>query len=548
MTVRVDLAIVGSGFSGSLLAMIARRLGRSVALLERGHHPRFAIGESSTPLAALLLEEIAHRYALPQLMPFTKYGTWKRSRPDVGCGLKRGFSFFRHEAGLRFASDSSHANQLLVAASPNDEIGDVHWYRPDFDHCLVNEAVALGAYYMDGAHIEDVSLRERNRSTRPLADAPSGAGEPGPTVLRGERRRAGGRTERFEIAAGLVVDATGPRGFLHRHLEMKPRALPGMGRTQALYTHFSGVRPFASVAADAFGGAPPYPVDAAAVHHVVDGGWIWVLRFDNGITSAGVAATDALAADLRLGDGADAWGRLLRRYPSIEAQFADAAPTRAFTWLSELSFAAESITGDGWVMLPSAAGIVDPLLSTGFPLTLLGVQRVAAAIADHWGTGRLAPALARYADLTRHELDTTARLVGVLYDSFGDWEQFTALAQLYFAAASYAESARRLGKPEVAGEAFLLGDHPTFAAGLARCLTLAGDSRRTPQGRAALLAAVHETIAPVNVAGLGDARRCNWYPCTADDLVAASGKLGASPAEVAVMLERCGFTPRPVVA
>ena len=46
-----DIAIVGSGFGGTLLAIIAQRLGRSAALLERGAHPRFAIGESSTPLA-----------------------------------------------------------------------------------------------------------------------------------------------------------------------------------------------------------------------------------------------------------------------------------------------------------------------------------------------------------------------------------------------------------------------------------------------------------------------------------------------------------------
>jgi len=58
----VDLAIIGSGFAGSLLAMIARRQGRSVALVERSHHPRFAIGESSTPITNLLLEELATRY------------------------------------------------------------------------------------------------------------------------------------------------------------------------------------------------------------------------------------------------------------------------------------------------------------------------------------------------------------------------------------------------------------------------------------------------------------------------------------------------------
>ena len=50
-----QVVVVGSGFAGSLIAMIARRLGYTTALIERGRHPRFAIGESSTPLANLLL-------------------------------------------------------------------------------------------------------------------------------------------------------------------------------------------------------------------------------------------------------------------------------------------------------------------------------------------------------------------------------------------------------------------------------------------------------------------------------------------------------------
>ena len=63
-----DIAVIGSGFGGSLIAMIARQLGRSVILIERGRHPRFAIGESSTPLANLLLEEIA-RGGMGDLVP-----------------------------------------------------------------------------------------------------------------------------------------------------------------------------------------------------------------------------------------------------------------------------------------------------------------------------------------------------------------------------------------------------------------------------------------------------------------------------------------------
>src|SRR5262245_60546691 len=132
-----DIAIVGSGFAGPLLAMIARRLGRSVVLLERFKHPRFAIGESSTPLANLLLEELAIRYDLPHLLPLSKWGSWQRSYPEIACGLKRGFTFYHHTFDRRFSADADRRNQLLVAASPHDEISDTHWYRADFDHLLV---------------------------------------------------------------------------------------------------------------------------------------------------------------------------------------------------------------------------------------------------------------------------------------------------------------------------------------------------------------------------------------------------------------------------
>ena len=46
-----DVAVVGSGFAGSLVSLALTRRGRRVVMIERGRHPRFAIGESSTPLA-----------------------------------------------------------------------------------------------------------------------------------------------------------------------------------------------------------------------------------------------------------------------------------------------------------------------------------------------------------------------------------------------------------------------------------------------------------------------------------------------------------------
>ena len=144
-----QIAVIGSGFAGSLAAMSAHQLGFSTVLIERGRHPRFAIGESSTPLANLLLEEIADDFDLPFLRPLSKWGTWQKQLPQIACGLKRGFTFYQHEFDRSFAPDAERRRQLLVGASPNEEVADTHWYRPDFDQNLVQHAQTLGVTYWD---------------------------------------------------------------------------------------------------------------------------------------------------------------------------------------------------------------------------------------------------------------------------------------------------------------------------------------------------------------------------------------------------------------
>src|SRR4029077_12537529 len=131
-------------------------------------------------------------------------------------------------------------------------------------------------------------------------------------------------------------DASGPRGFLHHALRLQETPIELMPATEALYTHFTGVRRWDGVHTNLE--APPYPVDDAAVHHIFDGGWIWVLQFNNGITSAGVAATDKLAARLRLSEGPAAWQRLLDLIPALKNQFTNSQATRPFTYMPRTSF------------------------------------------------------------------------------------------------------------------------------------------------------------------------------------------------------------------
>jgi tetracycline 7-halogenase / FADH2 O2-dependent halogenase len=510
MNADFDLIILGSGFGGSLTAMVARRLGLRVLLLERGQHPRFAIGESSSPLANLLLEELAAEYGLPRLKPLAAYGPWKRHYPEVGVGLKRGFTFFAQEAGAAFPEAPGPERRLLVAASPHEEVADTHWYRADFDQFLVREAQALGVEYEDRAVVK--ALKASGRSIE----------------LRVER---GGREQHRRCR--MVIDATGPRGALHHRLGLPEVCFDNLPPRRALFSHFTGVRRYREPDP-----REPYPADDSALHHLFDGGWMWVLRFDNGITSAGISVEEPLAADLRL-ETEGAWERFLDRYPGIAPQFAEAVPVLPWRHRTGLSYRTARAAGPGWLLLPSAAACVDPLFSTGFPLTLLGIQRLGRLLREGVGFDLPEEALRKYEATTLAEADAAARLVGACFAAFGRFEAFVDLSMLYFAAASFSEMARRLGRPELA-PGFLLQGDPRFRELFHR------HTGAALAGRPTASEAIAADLEPYNVAGLCDPARENLYPVDPVDALRAASKLSASPEEVADLLARLGVDLGPL--
>ena len=130
---RVDVTIIGSGFAGSILAWILANRGLRVALVDAARHPRFAIGESSTPIADMILRRLGRQYVLPDLESLSAWGSWQASHADITCGRKRGFSYYVHSPGRPYAETAPGERSLLVAASANDDVADTHWYRAEVD-------------------------------------------------------------------------------------------------------------------------------------------------------------------------------------------------------------------------------------------------------------------------------------------------------------------------------------------------------------------------------------------------------------------------------
>jgi FADH2 O2-dependent halogenase len=526
-TGRCDVAIVGSGFTGSLLARILAKLGRSVVLLERGTHPRFAIGESTTPLANLSLERIARRYGLQDCFQLAAHGRWIKHLPHVRRGLKRGFTFYRHHANEPFRNAGLDSERLMVAASPNAHVADTQWVRADVDHHLVRAAIEAGVDYRDRAELTSCEITA-------------------------DRAKLGGRRDgmEFGIDAGFVIDASGPGGFLAKRLDIPDALNRTHTRSGLVFSHFADVPLMHSVV----GALPdgPYPDDWAAVHHIIDEGWMYSLRFDDGTVSAGFVIR---------GDGTQSaggteaperiWWRLLDRYPTLGDVFGGAKPLMPMKYVPRIQHRLATATGARWALMPHTFAFVDPLYSTGIAWGLRAVERLAFAFESN-GTPR-AEDLARYDDLLRREGDQIDHLVAGSYHAMMHFDVFAAQALIYFATVSHAETRQRVApSDDVAWSGFLgVGDEALDAVPresherLGR-LTQGGRRAATHDERREFVEWASAAIAPRNIAGFADPARHNLYPIDLDVLLDRHQLLGLERDQLVAALPTLrGMAPEP---
>jgi tetracycline 7-halogenase / FADH2 O2-dependent halogenase len=521
---RCEVAIVGSGFAASLLARVLAVLGYDVVLLERGTHPRFAIGESSTPLGNLSLERIGARYGMADCHQLATHGRWLAHFPELRRGLKRGFTFYRHHPGEPFADRGLDSERLLVAASPDDSLADTHWLRADVDHHFVRQAAAAGVDY-----------RDRVELTRAEVESDG-------VRLGGTRA---GMT--FELRANFLVDASGPGGFLARQLSIPS----GLDRTETrsalVWSHFDGMRLIRDVAPGLPDG--PYPDDWAAVHHVIDEGWMYSLRFDHGVTSAGFLLTPRGAAALRAKemDAQSLWRTLLGRYPTIDRIFADATPLMPIAFQPVIQHRLTRAAGKRWALMPHAFAFVDPLFSTGIAWGLRAVERLALAFECASGRRRIPDqdVLTRYDTALATEADQIDLVVAGAYEAMAHFDLFAAQAMLYFGAVSFAEVRQRLVPDEMAPWSGFLGvgdavlePLPRESLVRLRRITLGRGDAGSIDKRRAFADWVREAIATRNVVGLADPTRRNLYPVDLDMLIERHALLGLSRSDLLAALPR----------
>ncbi len=402
---RFDVAILGAGMAGGVLGAVLARHGVRVLLIDADTHPRFAVGESTIPYTSATTMTIAKRYDVPEIEPLASFrGTVEKVSPM--CGRKQNFGFVYHREGQ--SQHPEHINQLVI---PEWQRTESHIFRQDSDAYLFHVAVKYGA-----------EPRLNTRITGIEVDPATGV------VLRSDRGA--------EFRAKYLVDASGYRSPVADTFGLREEPTRARHHSRTLFTHMIGVTPFDDAAA-ARSHKQPNPWHHGTLHHVFDGGWLWVIPFDNHDDSLNPLCSVGLTLDERVFPKPDLtpqqeFDDFLRRFPDIAEQFRSAKAVRPWVDTGRLQYSATRTVGDRYCLTAHAAGFIDALYSRGLTNTLEVVNALAwrlieASRDDDWSTERFA-----YVDGLQQALfDVHDELVYCSFVGFRHYDLWNAVVRVW---------------------------------------------------------------------------------------------------------------------
>ncbi|WP_018505276.1 NAD(P)/FAD-dependent oxidoreductase [Parafrankia discariae] len=402
-----SVAILGSGIAGSTLANILARHGHSVVLIDSGTHPRFALGESTIGETTYLLKLLAQRFDVPELGHVSSFEGVRR-HVSSACGVKRNFGFVYHREGE--VQDPEEVTQCSVSEFPNGP--EMHMHRQDIDSYLFYSAVRHGAHPRQRTSVDHMEITDDAATL---------------TTRAGER-----------IRVRYVVDASGRNSVLANQYGLREDPCRFRTHSRTLFTHMVGVRPFDEVTRPS---GQPSPWHQGTLHHIFDGGWLWVIPFDNHQRATNPLCSVGLNLDTRRfpkqpGVTADEeWQTYLGRFPSVARQFAAARPTWDWVSTGRTQYSSTRTVGDRWAMMSHAAGAVDALFSRGMANTMQVIYAFAPMLMDALADGDLsAERFASIDQLNQTILDVNDRLVAGSYTSFRDFDLWRAWSKVWFMA------------------------------------------------------------------------------------------------------------------
>ena len=362
-----EVIVIGGGPAGATCATVLAQHGRDVLLLERDTFPRFKIGES--------------------FMPMTY---WPLKRIGMLEQMKR--SHFVKKRSVQFVSASGKESQPFYFEQTHPHESSTTWQvlRSEFDELMIENARDKGVDAREGHAVNDVLF--------------DGARAVGARVKRGA-------ASTVEVAARVVVDATGTSAMLSRKLDIR-RPDP-MLRKASIFAHYKDAKCDTGI-----------DEGATIIMHLENAkGWFWFIPLPDGVASIGVVAEPEYLFHGRKRDPAKTLDEEIERCPRIAERMKGATRSSDVYVLKDFSYTATQCAGDGWVLIGDAFGFLDPVYSSGVFLALESGQRAADAIHAALESGDVSgKALGVWGEAFYEGMQAVRKLVYAYYDdnfSFG---------------------------------------------------------------------------------------------------------------------------------
>lgn len=388
-----DVIILGSGLGGSILATILARHDVRVLMIDKEVHPRFAIGEATTPDMDLMMVILSYMYSVPEIAHLSSFDNICNNISPSACGIKRSFNFVYHRDMKEQTLEES--NKIGVRDSS-------HFFRPDIDHYMAKVAIKYGIKLLENTKVVDINIDSTKVEI---------------TIEGGEK-----------FTANFLVDGSGYNSLLSQKFNLRENPTRLKTHSRSVFTHMEQVKRYddcvpASIANQG-GETDEILWYEGTLHHIFDGGWMWVIPFNNHAESKNPICSVGLNFNLKRFPKTDIspeqeFQDFLSKYPSIAVQFEDAKPTRKWVSTGRLQYSSHSCMGNRFYLLPHATGFIDPLFSFGLANTCtvlipLASRLLTAISKNDYSTANFAPV----ERLQQKLLDYNDRIVNGSYISF----------------------------------------------------------------------------------------------------------------------------------
>lgn len=405
---RYDVIIAGSGVAGTSMGTILAKEGLQVLIIELGKHPRFALGEAMLPQSAIWPFMIGEAFEIPEISHLS-HADRIIDHITTSCGVKHSIGFVHHTDGASHNSQRMH--QLIPPHLPF--YSESHLMREDIDLFLLDAAQKRGCDYVDETSILDVEI---------------------------ERGGVQVKTSKGTFEAAYYVDSSGRKSLLAEKMGYREKAPKLETHSRAIFAHVEGLPRYDDLVDDLPG--QNRALHDGTLHHMFDGGWIWVIPFDNYHRSESRVASIGLMLDPRRYPimenltPEEEFQHQISRFPAISNHFKDIRPVRPFVRTGRLQYASSQSVGFRHFTTNNTFGFTDALYSNGLINTFETVFYGANYLLEAFATGGRpedfeAEKFAAIEELHREQLKQADWMISNAYRAMADFQTWNAWTQLW---------------------------------------------------------------------------------------------------------------------